>query len=471
LPRHYCEQIVPSPRTKRKTVIGLDELADLRTGKRCAMTAAWNSSAVSAAEQNYALAIGRTLAPLVILAAVLLNFALCFINTNVFKVNPSVVILSEIMLIAMAFSLIWYRSTVVYICFLVLSFYFFSVMLVRSDFDPKIIRDFLIPFVFFFLGYYLGSVRSCDRLVTLLILLALGSALFEWLALNTYLHYFDVIQYYVARGTTDPQVAADGALVIRGTNSAGLYVNGTRFQERTLLPFLGSHRVSGIFLEPVSVGNFGAIAFAWVLLRDRGRIWPLVAKTLAIAIILVLADARFGFFFCIFTLVLYLAAPIIRPTILFLAPFLAMIGLVAYAGAHWQEAPSSELGGRLMHAADSLVALDPWQVFGSKISDGFLNGYTGDSGYGYVLVKVGLVGLIAIWALFVYAPVFDRDALRFKIFIAFYAVSLLSISASLFTIKTAALLWFLYGTLNSHERNHGRETTGATFRSLSSASP
>ena len=179
-----------------------------------------------------------------------------------------------------------------------------------------------------------------------------------------------MIRYYVARGTTDPQVAADGALVIRGTDTAGLYVNGTRFQERTLLPFLGSHRVSGIFLEPVSVGNFGAIAFAWVLLRDRGRIWPLVAKTLAIVIILVLADARFGFFFCIFSLVLYLAAPIIRPTILFLAPFLAMIGLVAYAGA---EAPS-------------------------------------------------------------------------------------------------ALLWFLYGTLNNQERDDGRGPTGATFRSLSSAS-
>jgi putative polymerase len=434
------------------------------------MTAAWNSSAVSAAEPNYAPAIGRMLAPLVIFAAVLLNFGLCFINTNVFKVNPSVVILSEIVLIAMAFSLIWYRSTVLYIFLLVLSVYFFSVMFVRSDFDPKIIRDFLIPFLFFFLGYYFGSVRSCDGLVTLLILLALGSALFEWLALNTYLHYFDVIRYYVARGT-EANLQADSALLIRGDDTAGLYVNGTRFQERTLLPFLGSHRISGIFLEPVSAGNFGAIAFAWVVLRDRGRIWPLVAKSIAIAIILVLADARFGFYFCIFTLLLYLAAPIIRPTMLFLAPFLLMIGLVAYAGYHWQEAPSNELAGRLMHAAYSLVELDPWQLFGLKISDVFMGGYAGDSGYGYMLVKVGLVGLTAIWTLFVYAPIFDRDAWRFKIFIAFYAVSLLSISASLFTIKTAALLWFLYGTLNNQERDDVRGPTGATFRSLSSASP
>jgi putative polymerase len=446
----------------------VDELAELRTGKRGTMTTVWNSSAVSAAEPNYPQAIGPMLAPLVVFAAVLLNFGLCFINTNVFRVNPGVMILSEIMLIAMAFSLIWYRSTVLYIFFLVLSFYFFSVMLVRSDFDPKIIRDFLIPFIFFFLGCYLGSVRSCDRLVTVLILLALGSALFEWLALNTYLHYFDVFRYYVARGS---ESQADSALVIRGDDTAGLFVNGTRFQERTLLPFLGTHRISGIFLEPVSTGNFGAIAFAWVLLRDRGRIWPLIAKSFAIATILVLADARFGFFFCIFTLLLYLAAPIIRPTILFLTPFLLMIGLVAFAGDHWQEAPSSELAGRLTQTAYSLVELDPWQVFGLKISDAFAGGYAGDSGYGYLLVEVGLVGLTAIWALFVYAPIFDRDAWRFKIFIAFYAVALLSISASLFTIKTAALLWFLYGALNNQERDDGRGPTGVTFRSLSSASP
>jgi putative polymerase len=200
-----------------------------------------------------------------------------------------------------------------------------------------------------------------------------------------------------------------------------------------------------------------------VLLRDRGRIGPLIAKSIAIASILVLADARFGFYFCIFTLLLYLAAPIIRPTMLFLTPFLLMIGLVAFAGAHWQDALSSELAGRLMNAADTLVALDPWQVFGVRISDFFVGGYAGDSGYGYILVKVGLVGLIAIWALFVYAPTFDRDAWRFKTFIAFYVVALLCISASLFTIKTAALLWFLYGTLKQSRKRRCQRPYGCNI--------
>jgi putative polymerase len=392
---------------------------------------------------------------MVVLGAVLLNFALCFVDTNLFRIGNGAVILCEILLIAIAFGLIWYRGTALYTFLLVLSAYFFSVMLVRSDFDPKIVRDFLIPFVFFFLGNYLGSLRSCDRLVTVVIVLALGAALFEWLALNTYLHYFDVFRYYVARGTeVDLQNDAASGLLIRGSdNVAGLFVNGTRFGERTLLPFLGSHRVSGIFLEPVSVGNFGAIVFAWVLLRDRRRIGALIAKSLVIATILVLADARFGFYFCIFTLLIYLGAPIIRPSILFLAPFLVMIGLVVYAGTLGQEMLSSQLAGRLIHTGDSLLQLEPSQIFGLRISDNATLGTAADSGYGYVLTKLGLVGLALIWGLFVYTPVLDRDAWRFKNFIAFYAVSLLSISASLFTIKTAALLWFLCGTLNNPNHN------------------
>ena len=231
------------------------------------------------------------------------------------------------------------------------------------------------------LGSYLGSLRSADRLVTFLVLLALGAAMFEWLALDTYLHYFDVIRYYEARGTvTGADANAATGLFIRGSDSAsGLFINGTRFEPRTLLPFLGEHRVSGIFLEPVSVGNFGAVAFAWVLLRDRHQIWRFIAKTFAIATILVLADARFGFYFCLFTVAIYVAAPIIRPTMLFFAPFLAMIALAMDAGANWQTAGNT-IAGRLLSTGNHLVSLDFLQVLGLQISNVFKSGYAGDFG-------------------------------------------------------------------------------------------
>jgi hypothetical protein len=40
--------------------------------------------------------------------------------------------------------------------------------------------------------------------------------------------------------------------------------------------------------------------------------------------------------------------------------------------------------------------------------------------------------------------------------VALYIVILLTISTSLFTIKTAALLWFLLGTLNNPIRDRGQ---------------
>ena len=418
------------------------------------MSTVWNPTAVPADEPDHAQVIGRFPAAAVVFTAVLFNFVLCFVDTNMFGISTGVVISAEIVLIGLAFGLIWYRSITIYDIFLLVAAYFFVVMTFRANFDPKIVHDLLIPIVFFFLGSYLGSYRSADRLVTLLIFLALGASLFEWLALDTYLHYFNVIKYYVARGTaTSLQIDPAHGFIIDPGSGAGLFINGTRFEPRTLLPFLGEHRVSGIFLEPVSVGNFGAIAFAWVLLRGPSRIWIFVAKVLALATILVLADARFGFYFCFFTLAIYLAAPIIRPTMLFFAPFLAMIALVMYAGAHWQEAFDNGMAGRFLRAGDALAILDPLQVLGLRISDYFVNGYAGDAGYGYVLVKIGLVGTAAIWALFIYSPVLDEDAWRFKNFIAFYSVFLLSVSASLFSIKTAALLWFLYGTLNNPNGN------------------
>jgi hypothetical protein len=92
-----------------------------------------------------------------------------------------------------------------------------------------------------------------------------------------------------------------------------------------------------------------------------------------------------------------------------------------------------------------------------------------DSGYSYLIVEVGLLGMAGIWALFVYSPVHDRDKWRFKIFVAFYFSVLLTISVGVFTIKTAALLWFLYGTLNNPNRGRWADVFGnAVQRDLSS---
>ena len=160
----------------------------------------------------------QTLAVFIVMATALFNLTLCFVNTTLFGIGINLVIGSEIALIAIALALTWYRGYAWYVVLLLLTAYFFAVMLIRSEFDAKIVRDLLIPIVFFFLGSHLGSLRSADRLVTTLIFIALGAALFEFLELNTYLHYFDVIHYYQARGTEQNlEAATAGGIYIKGT--------------------------------------------------------------------------------------------------------------------------------------------------------------------------------------------------------------------------------------------------------------
>jgi putative polymerase len=409
------------------------------------MSALWDSSVVQAADYPDAQAARYRLAEILIVAATVFNFVLCFVNTTMFGVGANLVISTEVGLIGLSFALTWDRSSTEYAILLMLGAYLIAVMVMRANFDPQFGRDILIPIVFLFLGRYFGSVQAGDRIVLILLIATLATCLFEWFALDTYLRFFDVLKYYVARGSV---TGMDTELL------PGLYISGTRTDARTLLPFLGDHRASGLFLEPVSIGNFGAVAFAWVLLRDYRRSWIFFLKVLVVAMILVLGDARFGFYLCFATLAAYAVAPFLRPTMLFVAPFLVVIALLAYAGFSTRELASidNDFAGRLLFAGDLLRSLNPWQVFGLQTNDVAME----DAGYAYTFVSMGLFGAAALWGVFAYSSVPDRDAWRFKIFVALYIVILLTISTSLFTIKTAALLWFLLGTLNNPNRDRGQ---------------
>jgi putative polymerase len=399
------------------------------------------------------LTIGERLGPILTLMAVLYNCFLCFSNTVFLTISPAVVISAEIILIGSALTMVWYRSFTLNAIMVAIAAYFYTVMMIRSQFDPKILRDVLIPVAFFFLGCHFGTLRVADRLVTLLIVVALADAMFEWLEPIAYAHYFDVARYYIERGTAGQEEH----------QFFGGFFNSARFQNRSLLPILGDHRVSGIFLEAPSVGNFGAIVFAWILLRPK-RLWSFVLKTIAVVMIVVLADARFGLYFCLFVAAIYPISRFIPRILLFIGPFAAMIALVAYASAEGSQVFDNDMVGRFLYAGQILSKIYPAQVFGLGASDisagpSFASDPVNDSAYTYVLVEIGILGAAALWALFVYSPVANQTAWRFKTVVAFYYILILTIAASAFTIKTAALLWFLYGTLN---RRYGRAGNAAT---------
>jgi putative polymerase len=368
----------------------------------------------------------------VLIAALTFNFVLCFVNTTAVHVGASVVMLAEVLLLGCTFLLVADRSPAMHAILLGIVSYLGALMLMRGVADPKILRDLLIPVVFYMLGRTRGSVELGDRVVTWSVAIVLAVSLFEWAFLDTFLKFFDVLGYYVSRGTVDAASAGHGS---------GLFISGTRFEGRTLLPFLGEHRVSSVFLEPVSMGNFGAITFAWVLSRDLKRPLVFMAKTLAIMTILVLGDARFGMYICIITLGLYCVAPFVRPVMIYVAPFLAIIAIVSYTTMKGHVAWDNTIWGRFLLAGQMIGTLDAQQIFGLVWTTTDYN----DSGYAYVMAQLGIVGFAALWAVFVFLPVPDGQPRRFTLFVAFYVILLLCISVSLCTIKTAALAWFLAG--------------------------
>ena len=71
--------------------------------------------------------------------------------------------------------------------------------------------------------------------------------------------------------------------------------------------------------------------------------------------------------------------------------------------------------------------------------------YTSDTGYAHVFSNFGILPAFILWAIFAFQPEKTATAGRLRMSIAIYCAMSLGISESMFTIKTAALLWFLYG--------------------------
>jgi putative polymerase len=99
---------------------------------------------------------------------------------------------------------------------------------------------------------------------------------------------------------------------------------------------------------------------------------------------------------------------------------------------------------RLFYSGRVLLDFDIYNWFGFKSS----RGQTMDAGYGYVISNAGIIGLALFWYVFMSLKGHSRNFYAFRNTIATFFAALFCISASLFTIKTAALIWFLMGVLS-----------------------
>lgn len=385
----------------------------------------------------------------IVFATLVFNFVLCFVNTNLLRVGSGAVIFAELVLIGAALATIASRSRDVLVLLGMWLAYGFLLCALHGSFDPKPIRDMMIPIIFYFAGREAGSPEMGDRLVTAAVATVLAIGLFEYFFLPLYIKYFDILGYYVSRGSVQAASAE--------TSSDRLFISGMRYEGRTLLPFLGEHRVSSIFLEPVSVGNFGAICFSWIVLRHWRRPAAMLLRLLPVVAICVFADARFGLFVSLGGVVVIALARLVGWVPVLLAPF-AVALILACVGFAYPDTPwDNTLPGRLLLCGQMLSKLTPEELFAIVKVDRF----TANSGYTYTFTQIGLGGFAALWTLFVIAPCRNIAAWRYRLFVALYVVLLLTISNSIYSIKTGGLLWYLLGALSAAKAVAGGPLPGS----------
>jgi putative polymerase len=376
-----------------------------------------------------------------VFAAVTFNVVLCYLNTkHILPVSESYIIASETFIVGVA-AVVSYRflNTETLIMLLLFLAYVCAIWLITGTLNPRTIRAILIPVVFFALGYTSAKPADADKLLYTLMLVVLVIGLYEWLFPESFLKNFDILSYYVAKGGLSDELAHSA--------TSNFYVSGMRTEDaHQSFEFLGAHRVSSIFLEPVTTGNFATVSFIWLWLRHKTN--PINILFLGICVLLILmSDSRFAAFSSAALLIGYYVPVLRSKAVIFAMPFVFAIALVFIASMLGPSYVDNSFTGRLVISGLELRSFDIADWFGDFGTKPSLE--QSDAGYAYVFNRVGIIGSVALWALFSASNPETKEAARLKILIAIYVCFSLTIGEAFISIKTSALIWFLYGASQS----------------------
>ncbi len=382
-----------------------------------------------------------------VLTAVTFNLLLCFINSRHWlSVGSGQIILAEMLILFAGFVAI--RSSLskklVWIALLI-SLYLLALDSINADLDLKILHDLGIMVVFYRLGT-LTSIEAGNRLLWIVMLIVLAIGFFELLLPDLFGEIFDVWSYYVNKGVIDQDTVK--------LSQSNLFISGNRGGDatRTFFPqLLGSHRVSSVFLEPDSLGNFATIAFAWCLSTASGSTRSRVLFLLCACLCFVLPDSRFASICCVIMLAAKFLLPNRSNLLVFMIPLAVLFALLIAGSVSPMPGGilpciiDDDFSGRLIFSGR---LLDYWhlpQWLGLAASQV----YTADTGYAYFINNLGLPLTLYLLAAFACSFELGTAAKTMKTMISIYFATALCVGASVFTIKTAALLWFLYGATNA----------------------
>lgn len=376
----------------------------------------------------------------IIVASVGYQALLCLFNNFVMPASRSLVGIAEAIILLACVPLLARRflpGVIILIC--VAAAMLCVLGLLNQQLNIKAFRDIAIPLCYFWLGCNIGKPEMADRALTTTIWIVMVMGMFELLFVERYTELFDIFGYYVNIGNLLP--------VTDYVRESRLQMNGIRPEGigRTLLPgLLGPHRVSSVFLEPVSLGNFATLCAAWGIARDRHEWRKGLFFVTAAIFLMVLSDSRFALMTVSLFVVVRLLVHGKLINIAVIAPFLAVVMLVLVGLATEPAANgliNDDLHGRLAYSGWSLMEFDLPMLMATNIHDVYP-----DEGYAHMFSTFGLPLCLLFWFCFWLLPMPNEHSSRFRALVSIYIALILCISgSSFFALKSAGLLWFLVG--------------------------
>ena len=405
---------------------------------------------------------GKRLASWILMGALVYQAILCALHTNVHSISMAGVGATEALIYLACFFVLVKRIRLEFLAVAaIVAAYLLLLAILRNQVDPKGFRDVMIPILFYGLGRQIGDIKYADRLLKVMVLVVLAFGFFELFFLDLFSRMFNIFSYYVSQGglTAGSNWAKDSVLGLNGIRPEGI--------GRTILPsLLGNHRISSIFLEPISLGNFAVIVASWGLSKRFDEVKDMIFYVLAAVTMIALSDSRYGMI-TVGALVLMRCLPFNKSNAwMIVLPGLSVALLLAIA-VFFDGGYGDNIVGRLYISGKTLMNLDLGMIFGL---DGFNIGY-GDMGYPSLLTRLGLLLCIFLWAAFWMLKMEDERGNRFRMYTTLYMSLILCVSGtSLFALKTAGVLWFLVGCFAARQ-NDASPARPATVSQAGSSAP
>jgi putative polymerase len=361
----------------------------------------------------------------------------CLINTHLYTLSRNFVVLFEFTLILLT-SILFFTKINIKMFSLILFIFAncFLLGIFKNGFDPKHIRNFLIPILVIWLGANSSQKYNYDRLLKYFAVVVIAFGLFEGFFAEQFQKIINVLRYQIAMGMVNENVTE-----YLETTFA---LNGVRVGGRNFLSFLfGDHRISSIFLESASMSNTGVVIVAWGLAKDNSK--NLYLFLFLGLLINVLSDSRFGLtiIFLLIALRYLLPKTLLRPVTFFIPIFVVSTCFVVYF--NFYENFTDTFKGRLGLTGEFLLNFKIIEFFGAYNVhySTFL-----DTGYPFILHNYGIIFTIVMWVSLFNIQTNSITANRFKYFIATIISCNLAIGGdAIYALKMSGLMWFLMGIL------------------------